>query len=43
LSWAPNVAPDMGEDKVDVVLEVNVPKFEQLALGLLCHPKAATP
>jgi purine nucleosidase len=43
LSWAPNVAPDMGEDKVDVVLEVNVPKFEQLALGLLSHPKAATP
>ena len=43
LSWAPNVAPNMGEDKVDVVLEVNVPKFEQLALGLLSHPKAATP
>jgi hypothetical protein len=33
----------MGEDQVDVVLEVNVPKFEQLALDLLSHPKAATP
>ena len=43
LSWATNVAPDMGEDKVDVVLEVNVPKFEQMALDLLSHPKAATP
>ena len=43
LSWAPNVAPDMGEDKVDVVLEVNVPKFEQMALDLLSHPKAASP
>jgi purine nucleosidase len=43
LSWAPNVAPQMGEDKVDVILEVNVPKFEQLALDLLSRPKAVTP
>ena len=43
LSWAPDVAPDMGEDKVNVVLEVNVPKFERLALDLLSRPKAATP
>jgi purine nucleosidase len=43
LSWAPDVAPDMGQTKVNVALAVNVPKFEQLALGLLSHAKAATP
>lgn len=43
LSWAPGVAPDLGEQKVDVVLDVNVPKFEQMALDLLSHAKAATP
>jgi purine nucleosidase len=43
LSWAPNVAPEMGEDKVEVVLDVNVPKFEHLALDLLSHPKVASP
>jgi len=43
LSWAPDLAPDMGEDKVDVVLEVDVPKFEKLALDMLSHPRAAAP
>src|SRR5580698_3686481 len=43
LSWAPDVAPDLGEAKVNVTLAVNVPKFEQLALDLLSHAKAATP
>jgi purine nucleosidase len=43
LSWAPNVAPEMGEDKVEVVLDVNVAKFEHLALDLLSHPKVASP
>ena len=43
LSWAPDVAPDMGEDKVDVVLEVDVPRFEKLALDMLSHPRAAAP
>jgi purine nucleosidase len=42
LSWAPEVAPQMGEAKVDVALAVNVPKFEQMALDLLSHAKAAT-
>jgi purine nucleosidase len=43
LSWAPEVAPRMGEAKVSVVLAVDVPKFEHLALDLLSHPKVATP
>jgi purine nucleosidase len=40
LSWAPDVAPDMGEAKVNVALEVDVPRFEQMALNLLSHPRA---
>ena len=43
LSWAPDVAPPMGEAEVNVALAVNVPKFEQMALDLLSHAKAATP
>jgi purine nucleosidase len=43
LSWAPGVAPEMGEAKVNVALAVNVPKFEHLALGLLSHAKVASP
>jgi hypothetical protein len=43
LSWAPEVAPDMGEAKVNVALAVDVPRFEKMALDLLSHPKAATP
>jgi purine nucleosidase len=43
LSWAPDVAPDMGEAKVTVALDVNVARFEQLALDLLSHPRAAAP
>ncbi len=41
LSWAPDVAPDMGEAKVTVALDVNVARFEQMALELLSHPRAA--
>jgi purine nucleosidase len=43
LSWAPDVAPDLGEAKVNVTLAVNVPKFEKMALDLLSRPKAVTP
>src|SRR3984957_6831795 len=43
LSWAPDVAPDMGEAKVNVTLAVNLPRFEKMALDLLSHPKSATP
>ncbi len=43
LSWAPELAPEMGEAKVNVALEVNVPRFEHLALDLLSHPKSLTP
>jgi hypothetical protein len=43
LSWAPQVAPQMGEAKVSVALDVDVPKFERLALDLPSHPKVATP
>jgi purine nucleosidase len=39
LSWAPDVAPKMGEAEVKVALDVNVPRFEQMALDLLSHPK----
>ena len=41
LSWAPELAPPMGEAKVSVALDVDVPRFERLALDLLSHPKAA--
>jgi purine nucleosidase len=43
LSWAPEVAPRMGEAQVSVTLDVDVAKFERLALDLLSHPKVATP
>jgi purine nucleosidase len=43
LSWAPEAAPQMGEAKVSVALDVDVPKFERLALDLLSHRKVATP
>ncbi|HTY93519.1 MAG TPA: nucleoside hydrolase [Steroidobacteraceae bacterium] len=43
LSWAPNVAPQLGEAQVNVALAVDVPRFEQMALALLSHPKAAAP
>jgi purine nucleosidase len=43
LSWAPDVAPNMGEAKVDVALAVDVPRFERMALDLLSHPRPAVP
>jgi purine nucleosidase len=43
LSWALDVAPDLGEAKVNVTLAVNVPMFEKMALDLLSRPKAVTP
>jgi hypothetical protein len=33
----------MGEAKVNVALDVDVPRFEHLALDLLSHAKVATP
>ena len=43
LSWAPELAPQMGEATVSVALDVDVPRFERLALDLLSHPRVATP
>jgi purine nucleosidase len=35
LSWAPETAPPLGQDRVTVVQEVDVPRFEKMALDLL--------
>jgi inosine-uridine nucleoside N-ribohydrolase len=40
LSWAPGEGPGTGERPVNVVFEVDVPRFERMALALL---KAPTP
>ena len=40
LSWAPGEGPDLDERPVNVVFEVDVPRFERMALALL---KAPTP
>jgi purine nucleosidase len=41
LSWAPNEAPGLGEQPVQVVFAVNVPRFERMALDLLMAPSPA--
>lgn len=41
LSWSPGEGPGLGERPVQVVLEADVPRFEQLALSLLTAPGAA--
>jgi inosine-uridine nucleoside N-ribohydrolase len=40
LSWGPGEGPGLGERPVNVVFEVDVPRFERMALALL---KAPTP
>jgi purine nucleosidase len=35
LSWVPGEGPGLGEQPVDVVLDIDLPKFEALALDLL--------
>ena len=41
LSWAADEAPDSGEQTAQVVFDVNVPKFEHMALELLMAPTPA--
>jgi purine nucleosidase len=41
LSWTPTDAPGLGEQPVDVVFDVDVPKFERMALDLLMAPTPA--
>jgi inosine-uridine nucleoside N-ribohydrolase len=38
LSWAPGRGPGLGERPVQVVLQADVPRFEQLVLSLLTAP-----
>lgn len=38
LSWSASEAPGLGERPVNVVLDVDVPKFERLTLDLLTRP-----
>jgi purine nucleosidase len=40
LSWTADEAPGLGEQPVEVVFDVNVPKFERMALDLLMAPPA---
>jgi inosine-uridine nucleoside N-ribohydrolase len=40
LSWSPGRGPGLGERPVQVVLEADVPRFEQLVLSLLTAPGA---
>jgi inosine-uridine nucleoside N-ribohydrolase len=40
LSWSAGESPGLGEHAVDVVLEVDVPRFEALAVDLLSRPRA---
>ena len=41
LSWTPAYAPGRGEQPVDVVFDVDVPKFERMMLNLLMAPSPA--
>jgi purine nucleosidase len=41
LSWTAQEAPGLGERPAQVVFEVNVPKFERMALDLLMAPSPA--
>jgi inosine-uridine nucleoside N-ribohydrolase len=41
LSWSAGEAPEVGEQSALVVFEVNVPKFERMALDLLMAPSPA--
>jgi purine nucleosidase len=41
LSWTKEAAPGMGEQPVQVVFDVNVPKFERMTLDLLMTPTPA--
>lgn len=41
LSWTPDAAPGMGEQPVQVVFDVDVPKFERMTLDLLEAPTPA--
>jgi purine nucleosidase len=41
LSWTAAEAPGLGEQPVNVVFDVNVPKFERMALELLMAPTPA--
>ena len=41
LSWTANDAPRLGEQPVEVVFDVNVPKFERMTLDLLMAPSPA--
>lgn len=41
LSWGPDTAPGQGEQAVNVVFAVDVPRFEQLVLQLLKSPPPA--
>ena len=38
LSWTAAEAPGVGERAVEVVFDVNVPKFERMALDMLMAP-----
>jgi len=40
LSWSPSEAPGLGERPVDVVLDIDVAKFERLTIDLLSRPSA---
>ncbi len=41
LSWTADEAPGLGEKPVEVVFDVDVPKFERMALDLLMAPSPA--
>jgi len=41
LSWTKEGAPNMGEQPVQVVFDINVPKFERMTLDLLMAPTPA--
>ncbi len=38
LSWSNGEGPGLGERPVDVVLDIDLDKFEALTLDLLCRP-----
>jgi purine nucleosidase len=38
LSWSVGTGPGLGERAVEVVFDVDVPKFERLSVGLLSGP-----
>ena len=35
LSWAPHLGPGLGEPLVDVVLDIDAPRLERLAVEML--------